>query len=220
MVAWTLALAITAVAAGASLAWSWRLSGQLAARERELALLRESALRAPAPAPSPVAAPTPPSTAPEPVDRWLDELDRRRPTFATLIAVRVVPARAHRGTEPFVLVVEVALLNRGERDVRLSLRTRENDHPLTVRRYLGQPDKLYSAPQPVPVGGGVVDAERGQRPQPIRADGAETLDFVVPLHDAGLYRLAFRVRGDEVTGDEAKTGGAVVWSAQRHVVVG
>ncbi len=214
-----LALVFVAAAAGASLAWSWRLAVQLDARERDLHRLREAVSRAER-TPATAASTPPPAAAPEPVESWLDELDRRRPTFATLIAARVVPARAHRGAEPFVLVVDVVLSNRGERDVRLSLRTRENDHPLTVRRYLGQADKLYSAPQPVPVGGGVVDAERGQRPQLIRADDAERLDFVVPLHEAGLYRLAFRVRGDEVTGDEAKTGGAVVWSAQRHVVVG
>jgi hypothetical protein len=191
----TLALVVIAAAAGASLAWSWRLSVQLDGRERELHELREAALRREtAPAPSPAAAPAPAAGGDdEPMDRWLDELDRRRSTFATAIATRVVAKREHRGTEPFVLVVEVVLMNRGERDVRLSLRTRENENPLTVRRYLGQPDKLYSAPQAVPVSAGVSDAERGQRAQVV----------------------------DEVPADDAKgTSAAVVWSRHKHVVVG
>jgi hypothetical protein len=215
----TLALALVAAAAGASLTWCWRLSVQLDARERELERLRVAAARPPAAAPAPPP-PAPAPAPPEPVDRLIDEIDRRRTAFATVIATRVVPARAHRGSEPFVLVVEVMLLNRGGRDVRLSLKTRENETPLVVRRYLGQPDKLYGAPMPAAPSAGMADAERGQRAQLVRADAVETLDFVVPLHDAGLYRLGFRVRGDEIAADDAKAGAPVIWARHTHVVVG
>jgi len=221
-----LALALAIGGALVALAWSWRGQLRLELVERDLAQLREAAVRSevgqppPAVPPQP-APPMPPSAGAETLETVLDEIDRRRHVFATLLATQIVPQRRHRASEPFVLVVEVVLMNAGERDVRLSLRTRENEAPLAVQRYLGQPEKPYSAPHPVPASV-AVESERGSRAQIVRAGGVETLDFAVPLHEAGLYRVAFRVRGDEIIPDEAKGGGgtAVVWSRHKHVVVG